>query len=56
MVIPDKVYRLVKQFDAYRAAYKSGQFDEAQVQVDFINPLLKDGLGWDVYNEKGRRS
>jgi hypothetical protein len=51
--IPDKVYRLVKHFDANRVAYKSAQFDEAQLRIDFINPLLKDGLGWDVDNEKG---
>lgn len=53
MGIPDKVYRLVKHFDANLAAYKRAQFDEAQVRIDFINPLLKDGLGWDVDNEKG---
>jgi len=51
--IPDKVYRLVKHFDANRTAYKSAQLDEAQLRIDFINPLLKDGLGWDVYNERG---
>src|SRR5919107_1239760 len=53
MGVPNKVYRLVKQFNANRAAYKSGQFDEAQARIDFINPLLIDGLGWDVNNEKG---
>ena len=53
MGVPDKVYRLVEQFAANRDAYMSGHFDEAQVRVDFINPLLTDGLGWDVYNEKG---
>src|SRR5215208_7105402 len=53
MGIPDKVYRLVKHFDANLAAYKRAQFDEAQVRIDFINPLLKDGLGWDVDSDLG---
>src|SRR5215210_6839372 len=53
MGVPDKVYRLVEQFDANRDAYKSGQFNEQQVRIDFLNPLLTDGLGWDVDNKKG---
>ncbi len=53
MAVPTEVYRLVERFDANLDAYKSGQFDEAQVRIDFINPLLKDALGWDVHNERG---
>src|SRR5215210_2658939 len=53
MGVPDKVYRLIQQFDANRDAYKSGHFNEQQVRIDFLNPLLTDGLGWDVDNEKG---
>ena len=49
MGVPAEVYRtverLVEQFDANLAAYKSGHFDEAQLRVDFLNPLLKDALG-----------
>ena len=34
MGVPTQVYRLVEQFDANLAAYKSGHFDEAQVRVE----------------------
>ncbi|MBA2441384.1 MAG: Eco57I restriction-modification methylase domain-containing protein [Rubrobacter sp.] len=52
MGVPDEVYKLVERFDANLDDYKNGRFSEAQVRVDFLDPLFKHGLGWDVYNEK----
>ena len=53
MSVPEIVHRLVDRFHSNLDAYKSGNFDEAQVRVDFINPLFGKALGWDIYNEKG---
>jgi type I restriction-modification system DNA methylase subunit len=53
MSVPEIVHRLVDRFHSNLDAYKSGKFDEAQVRVDFINPLFGKALGWDIYNEKG---
>src|SRR5829696_7093165 len=53
MGVPAQVHRLVEQFDANLDDYKNGRFSEAQVRIDFIDPLLKDALGWDVHNERG---
>ncbi len=53
MEVPAQVHQLVERFDANLDDYKNGRFSEAQVRVDFIDPLLKHALGWDVHNEKG---
>ncbi len=53
MSVPGKIFELVERFDRDRASYKSGKYNEAQVRVDFINPLL-GVLGWDVENRQGR--
>ncbi len=53
MSVPEIVHRLVDRFHSNLDAYKSGEFNEAQVRVDFINPLFGKALGWDIYNEKG---
>ncbi|MBN1137746.1 MAG: Eco57I restriction-modification methylase domain-containing protein [Anaerolineae bacterium] len=52
MPIPDSVQERIAQFDLHRAAYHSGQYNEAQVRQEFINPFF-DALGWDVYNKQG---
>jgi hypothetical protein len=52
MDAPGELHALIESFDANLEAYKSGRFDEAQVRIDFINPLLEI-LGWDVHNERG---
>ena len=51
---PEIVHRLGDRFHSNLDAYKSGQFNEAQVRVDFIDPLFRQALGWDIYNEQGR--
>ena len=54
MSVPEIVHELVDRFHANLDAYKSGSFDEADVRVQFIDPLFKGALGWDIYNEAGR--
>ena len=53
MTVPETVHELVDRFHSNLDAYKSGQFNEAQARVDFINPLFM-ALGWDIYNRQGR--
>ena len=53
MAVPEELHRLVERFDENRDAYHSGGYNEAQVRVDFINPLL-EVLGWDVDNRQGK--
>jgi len=52
MGVPEGVHRLVERFDRERGSYLSGGYNEAQVRVDFINPLFAL-LGWDVENRQG---
>ena len=53
MVVSERLYELVERFDRNREAYRSRDYNESQVRVDFINPLL-ELLGWDVDNRQGR--
>jgi hypothetical protein len=50
--VPDKLKELVEKFRLNEEYYKSQNFLETQVRVEFINPLLRL-LGWDVDNEAG---
>jgi len=52
MTVPNKLHHLVERFEENRVAYRSGEYSEAQVRVDFINPLF-DLLGWDIENRQG---
>ena len=52
MSIPDKVLQLVEHFDRHHDDYKSGEYGEAEIRLQFIDPLFK-ALGWDIYNEEG---
>ena len=51
MTAPDSITQLVEQFDADTTRYKSPQYNETQVRVEFINPFF-DALGWDVTNSQ----
>lgn len=44
---------LVDAFSKGYADYKKGSYSEAQLRIDFLNPLLKS-FGWDVDNEAGK--
>ncbi len=50
--VPQIIIDKVQQFDEHFDAYMSPGYSEAQLRIDFINPMLK-ALGWDVDNEKG---
>ncbi len=52
MPIPQTVSDLIHRFDANQAAYRSAQYNEAQVREEFITPFFA-ALGWDVYNRQG---
>ncbi len=46
----DQLKVLIDAFGKGYADYKKGAYSEAQVRIDFLNPLLKC-FGWDVDNE-----
>ena len=52
MPVPAKVLERIERFDRNLAAYKSGQYNEAQARKEYVDPLFK-ALGWDVDNEQG---
>ena len=52
MPVPNKVVDLIERFTFNLDAYKRGQYNEAQVRHEFIDPLFM-ALGWDVNNERG---
>jgi hypothetical protein len=54
MTIPAKLHELVERFEQEHAAYRSGEYNEAQVRIEFINPLFDELLGWDIENRRGR--
>ena len=49
MSAPEIVYQLVQRFEDYRQVYRSGEYKEAQVRLEFLDPFF-EALGWDVYN------
>ena len=52
MPAPAEVRDLIQRFRENEAAYRSPQYNETQVRVEFIDPLFR-ALGWDVANEAG---
>ena len=50
--LPEAVAGLVARFRANRAQYLAANYNEANVRVEFIDPLL-EALGWDVQNKSG---
>ena len=54
MTVPSNLHELVERFDREHAAYRSGEYNEAQLRVEFINPLFDELLGWDIENRRGR--
>src|SRR5262249_11987095 len=49
---PQRVVDLVRLFDRNADQYRSPAFNEANVRIQFINPMFK-ALGWDMENEQG---
>lgn len=52
MPAPEEVLKLLERFDAQRDSYRSVQYKETEIRVEFIDPFFK-ALGWDVHNERG---
>ncbi|MEZ4526923.1 MAG: N-6 DNA methylase [Desulfobacterales bacterium] len=52
MNMPDRIKKLIEIFDTNLEFYKKSGYKEAQVRVDYLNPLFAE-LGWDVSNAKG---
>jgi len=52
MAVPASVIELVERFGRQRTAYKSGDYNEARVQREFLDPFFA-ALGWDMTNERG---
>ena len=48
--VPSSIHELVETFDRNLDAYKSGNYNETQVRVDFIDPFF-EALGWDTHNK-----
>jgi type I restriction-modification system DNA methylase subunit len=52
MPAPDEVRRLIERFAGNLTAYRSPHYNEAQVRIEFIDPLFS-ALGWDIANVAG---
>ena len=52
MAVSKGIVELIERFDYNIDSYRSGSYKEAQLRIEFIDPLFKF-LGWDVYNEQG---
>src|SRR5580700_11218508 len=52
MAAPQTVLELIERFDRNRTAYRSEQYNEARLRIEFLNPFF-EALGWDVNNKQG---
>jgi hypothetical protein len=52
MAAPPELLDLIERFERNLEAYRSGQYKEAQLRQEFLNPFFKL-LGWDVENTQG---
>src|SRR5438093_13777376 len=52
MAAPQPVIDLIERFDRNRNAYRSEQYNEARLRIEFLNPLF-EALGWDINNKQG---
>ena len=52
MSAPKEILRLVDKFKQHLDSYKSGQYNEAQLRSEFLDPFFK-ALGWDMDNTQG---
>lgn len=49
----NSISKLVEKYKNNREYYVSAQYSEAQLRIDFIDPLFEI-LGWDIKNEQGK--
>lgn len=52
MNVPKEILRLIDQFEQNLDSFKSGQYNEAQLRREYLDPLFR-ALGWDVDNTQG---
>jgi len=52
MTAPKEIIRLVERFENNKEQYTSGDYNEAQLRQEFINPFFA-ALGWDIENRLG---
>jgi hypothetical protein len=52
MPVPEEILKLIERFDDNREAYHAGQYNEAQLRQEFLEPFF-EALGWDVRNKQG---
>jgi hypothetical protein len=52
MPAPEIILQLVQRFHDNRSAYRSGEYYEAQLRLEFLDPFF-EALGWDVCNKQG---
>src|SRR6266516_2297454 len=52
MAAPHSVLELIERFNRNRSAYKSDQYNEARLRIEFLNPFF-EALGWDINNRQG---
>ncbi|MGI9059001.1 MAG: Eco57I restriction-modification methylase domain-containing protein [Ktedonobacteraceae bacterium] len=52
MAAPETVIELIERFDRNRHSYKSDQYNEARLRIEFLNPFF-EALGWDINNKNG---
>ncbi|HVB20692.1 MAG TPA: N-6 DNA methylase [Ktedonobacteraceae bacterium] len=52
MAVPETIVELIERFDRNRSAYKSDQYNEARLRIEFLNPFFA-ALGWDINNKQG---
>ncbi|WP_291275883.1 N-6 DNA methylase [Flavobacterium sp.] len=49
----EQLKRIIFAFEKEYSIYQTSQYSEAQLRIDFLNPLLKT-FGWDVDNEASK--
>jgi type I restriction-modification system DNA methylase subunit/predicted type IV restriction endonuclease len=52
MPVPARILELTDRFRYNLDSYKSGKYNETQVRLEYINPLMEE-LGWDMTNKNG---
>jgi len=50
--IPSRIIDLIETFDRNIEAYRSPQYNETQLRIEFIDPFFEE-LGWDITNKSG---
>lgn len=50
---PEAVLGLIAQFAEQLPAFRADKYNEQQLRIDFLNPVLQ-ALGWDVANAAGQ--